>query len=68
MKKRKLNILPCTVMLTALSLTVYVPGIFLIHSANKEITAQIENVKKQIEGFEEINREISIEIERLEEG
>lgn len=67
-KGKRLKLLPFTVLLTALSFTVYVPGILLMQSTEKELSTQIQNIEKQIESMEEINHELSLEVEKLKQG
>ena len=61
----RLKLLPFTILLSALSFTVYVPGILLMQNARNEISIQIQDIEKQIESLEEVNRELSAEVENL---
>jgi cell division protein FtsL len=42
-----------------------VPGILLMQNARNEISIQIQDIEKQIESLEEVNRELSAEVENL---
>ncbi|MBR3348646.1 MAG: hypothetical protein IKG55_01070 [Solobacterium sp.] len=65
---KRLKLLPFTVLLTALSFTVYVPGIVLMQTARKEISSEIKEIEKQIEDIEARNNELAIELEQLRQG
>ena len=67
-KGKRLKLLPFTVLLTALSFTVYVPGILLMQSTERELSIEIQNNERQIESMEEINNELSLEVEKLKRG
>lgn len=67
-KGKRLKLLPFTVLLTALSFTVYVPGILLMQSTERELSIEIQNIERQIESMEEINNELSLEVEKLKRG
>ena len=64
-KGKRLKLLPFTILLSALSFTVYVPGILLMQNARNEISIQIQDIEKQIESLEEVSRELSAEVENL---
>jgi cell division protein FtsL len=67
-KGKRLKLLPFTVLLTALSFTVYVPGILLMQNARNEISMQIQDIERKIESLEEVNHELSVEVENLKNG
>ena len=67
-KGKRLKLLPFSVLLTALSFTVYVPGILLMQSTERELSIEIQNIERQIESMEEINNELSLEVEKLKRG
>lgn len=67
-KGRRLKLLPFTVLLTALSFTVYVPGILLMQNTKRELSIEIQDIEREIENIEQANNELSIEVEKLKRG
>lgn len=65
---KRLKLLPFTVLLSALSFTVYIPGILLMQNTKREISIEIQDIERKIEDIEAINNELNIELEQLRQG
>ena len=67
-KGKKLKLLPFTFLLTALSLTVYIPGIMLMEQTNTELASEIKEIESQIRELENVNAQLAIEVDVLKNG
>jgi cell division protein FtsL len=67
-KGKRLKLLPFTVLITALSFTVYVPGILLMQTTERDLSIQIQDIEREISELEEANDQLNIEVEQLKRG
>ena len=65
---RRLKLLPASIALTMVSVGVYVPGTLFMKQTNIDLSMQIQDIEKEIEGFEAANQELSLEVEILKKG
>ncbi|MDO4414996.1 MAG: hypothetical protein Q4C20_07950 [Erysipelotrichaceae bacterium] len=63
-----MKLLPFTVLITALSFTVYVPGILLMQTTERDLSIQIQDIEREISELEEANDQLNIEVEQLKRG
>lgn len=67
-KGKKLKLLPFTFLLTALSLTVCIPGIMLMEQTNTELSSKISEIESEIRDLENVNAQLAIEVDILKNG
>jgi cell division protein FtsL len=67
-KGRRVKLLPASIALTMISVGIYVPGTLFTKQTNIDLSMKIQDIEKEIEGFELMNQELELEVAILRGG